>query len=90
MKESISQKEKLLMMMTEIYNQLEELESMLEVSFTEVRDNWIEEEKSRIAKPCKKISSLEAKLADENVENTKDQNTHSQKSASLKLELGMN
>ncbi|HJV15992.1 MAG TPA: hypothetical protein VJ546_01150 [Bacillales bacterium] len=90
MKESISQKEKLLMMMTEIYNQLEELESMLEVSFTVVRDNWIDEEKSRIAKPCQKISSLEAKLADENVENIKDQNGQAQKSASLKLELGMN
>jgi hypothetical protein len=93
MKESISQKEKLLLMMTEIYNQLEELESILEESFSEVRSDWENEELDKFTVPVQKITELEVKMKDDSLKKMEEQKEVSfptQKPSALKLELGMN
>jgi predicted Holliday junction resolvase-like endonuclease len=91
MSETFSQKEKLLMMMTDIYNQLEELEFVLETSFTELHDNWKNEELNKIAEPNQRISNLEKKIEEDTYkkfEEQKDAAYTDQKSSSLKFELG--
>jgi hypothetical protein len=91
MSETIVQKEKLLMMMTEIYNQLEELEFVLETSFTELHDNWKNEELNKFAEPNQRISNLEKNIVEnpyKKFEEQKDTSYTDQKSSSLKFELG--
>jgi hypothetical protein len=93
MKESISQKEKLLVMMTEIYNQLEELESILEESFSDIRKDWENEELNKFTVPVQKITELEMKMKENRLKNKEEQKEvsyPSQKPSALKLELGMN
>ncbi|WML45074.1 hypothetical protein [Neobacillus sp. PS3-40] len=88
---SVSQKEKLLIMMTEIYDQLEELESVLDASFSELSDKWKTDELSKMVEPEQKISNLEKKIEEvyfKNTEEQQDSNIKNQKPASLKFELG--
>jgi predicted Holliday junction resolvase-like endonuclease len=88
MSESFSQKEKLLMMMTEIYNQLEELELVLETSYTELHDNWKNEELSKIAESNQRITNLEKKIEEGSYKKSEEQKEDSYTDASLKFGLG--
>lgn len=62
MNESVSEKEKLLMMLTEINDQLGDVGSVLESSFSDLRNNWRREELERVAVPNQRITHLENKL----------------------------
>lgn len=59
MNKPISDKEKLLTMLTEIYDQLEELESVLEVSFSEHRTNLYESELGKITESKQRLVNIE-------------------------------
>ncbi|RSK51900.1 hypothetical protein [Bacillus canaveralius] len=82
MNEQSLEKEKLLTMLTEIYDQLEELESGLHSSLADLRDDWNEKQAARLTSCGNRLSALEIKmkLINENGELDKNQG--------LKLELG--
>lgn len=61
-----SEKEKLLTMLTEIYDQLEELESVLEASFSDLRFNLNWQEQEKLTKPMQKLTVVENKLEVQN------------------------
>lgn len=86
--ENQNSKEKLLSMLTEIYEQLEELEVVLEHSLTDLRENLNNQQLSQINELDNKISDTESAYQDlltmkqfskENIQNPKK---------ALKLELG--
>ncbi|MED3625025.1 hypothetical protein [Neobacillus thermocopriae] len=56
------EKEKLLNKLTDIHEQLEELECALEASFSELRKNLNKEEQEKLAVSKQKLSMLEIKL----------------------------
>ena len=62
-----SEKEKLLTMLTEIYDQLEELESVLEASFSDHRIRLNKEELNKISVPEKRLSMMEKELEELNL-----------------------
>lgn len=57
----ISEKETLLSMLTGIYDQLEELESVLDTSFSEHRNHLKEDEYKKILHVKEKLKKLESK-----------------------------
>jgi hypothetical protein len=59
MSEPKSQKEHLLMMLTEIYDQLEEMEVVLQTSFSDLRFYMDNKEMDKLVMPARKISALE-------------------------------
>jgi hypothetical protein len=92
MNKPLTEKEKLLMMLTDIYDQLEELESVLEASFSDLRCSLNKEEHSKLTIPLQKLSMLENKIDSEIVNpistgELTDIPVH-QTGKSLKLELG--
>ncbi|ETI70024.1 hypothetical protein [Neobacillus vireti] len=90
MNKSLADKEKLLIMLTGIYDQLEELESVLEASFSEQRVRLKKEEQGKLMKPIQKIAFVENTINKINPiynEENPDFNPN-QLSKSLKLELG--
>ncbi|EKN69566.1 hypothetical protein BABA_09076 [Neobacillus bataviensis LMG 21833] len=83
MNKPLSEKEKLLTMLTEIYDQLEELESVLEASFSDHRINLNREQQEKISVPVQMLSDMEYKIAND----LPDSNLN-QIPKPLKLELG--
>jgi hypothetical protein len=59
MNESLFEKDNVLTALTEINNQLEELESKIGESFSGLRSQWYREEIQRLSACEKKISSIE-------------------------------
>jgi hypothetical protein len=90
MNKPLSEKEKLLTMLTEIYDQLEELESVLEASFSDLRSSLNQEEQEKLTIPVQKLSAIENKI--ENQRATQDivdeYSENNQVAKALKLELG--
>jgi YesN/AraC family two-component response regulator len=90
MNKPLSEKEKLLTMLTEIYDQLEELESVLEASFSDLRTSLNQEEQEKLTIPVQKLSAIENKI--ENQSATQDildgYSDNKQVAKALKLELG--
>jgi len=90
MKKPLSEKEKMLTMLTEIYDQLEELESVLEASFTYQRRSLTNGEKEKLTVPNQQLLEFEKKIftpISTSYEEVSSTNL-SQVSKSLKLELG--
>ncbi len=90
MKQPLSEKENLLSRLTDIYEQLEELESVLGASFSDHRISLNREEQEKIAVPVQGLSDLGKKIATLTPFSTieiPDLN-HGQGSKSFKLELG--
>ncbi|MDQ1145294.1 hypothetical protein QE429_002121 [Bacillus sp. SORGH_AS 510] len=86
-----SEKEKLLTMLTEIYDQLEELESVLEASFSDLRSNLNRQEQEKLTKPMQKLTVIENKLEDQNglqMETDVYGEKNNPVATPLKLELG--
>lgn len=86
----MSEKEKMLTMLTEIYDQLEELESVLEASFSEHRLLLNNEEQDKITVTRHRLADIEGKSAEISLityEEILDPNLGTVPK-SLKLELG--
>ncbi|MBM7654882.1 hypothetical protein [Neobacillus cucumis] len=62
----MSEKEKMLSMLTEICNQIEELESVLEASFTDCRLQLKSKEQEKIKETIQRLSEVEEKSKLEN------------------------
>ncbi|MDP4083842.1 MAG: hypothetical protein Q8934_04415 [Bacillota bacterium] len=85
----MSQKEKLLLMMTEIYNQLEELETVLEETFADLHETYFDDEVTKLTTIDHKMTNLEKKFEEIQFgESTEWEMNHSKKSPTLKFELG--
>lgn len=86
----MSEKEKMLTMLTEIYDQLEELESVLEASFSDHRFHMNSEEQEKLTVTLHRLSDIGVKSAQVNPmshEEFLDSNLGAVPK-SLKLELG--
>ncbi|WP_160721285.1 hypothetical protein [Bacillus sp. USDA818B3_A] len=86
----MSEKQKMLMMLTEIYDQLEELESVLEASFSDQRFHLKKEEQEKITITSHLLLDLEEKSRQVNqkpYEDILDPNLNPVPK-SLKLEMG--
>jgi hypothetical protein len=90
MKKSLSQKEKLLTTLTEIYDQLEELELVLEASFSDLRLSLNQEEMEKLKIHEQRLSVIEQEFENINTLVTEEVTSLNPKqvSRSLKLELG--
>jgi hypothetical protein len=84
MNSSLPEKEKLLSMLTEIYDQLEELESVLEASFSDLRIQMNNEELKKLSAPVQKLTMIEKEL--DRIESTVGPNNTINRA--LKLEMG--
>ena len=84
MNSSLPEKEKLLSMLTEIYDQLEELEIVLEASFSDLRMQMNNEEQQKLTAPVQRLSKLEKEL-DRITPPTENSNSVTR---ALKLEMG--
>jgi hypothetical protein len=84
----LQEKEKLLTMLTEIYDQLEELELVLEASFTDHRMNLNSDELDKISVPEQRLSMMEKEFEDLNLGGDKVETNHNQVKRALKLEMG--
>ncbi|AIM15407.1 hypothetical protein [Neobacillus sp.] len=86
MADRLIEKEKLLIKLTDIHDQLEELEFALEASFSELRKNLNKEEQDKLAVSKQKLSMLEIKLNENSI--GEEINRTSIVSQSLNLEMG--
>ena len=88
----MSEKEKLVTMLTDIYDQLEELESVLEATFSDLRTNLNKNELDKITVPKQRLTVIENELfsVDGNpmLSNGIVDSNRCQASRSLKLEMG--
>lgn len=75
---NMSDHDTLIMTLTEIYNQLEELDSVLEASFSDLRSSLKHEELNKLNKPKLKLIKLEKECAKQSSQSIKR----------LQLELG--
>ncbi|MEH7176642.1 hypothetical protein [Neobacillus vireti] len=86
---SLPEKEKLLSMLTEIYDQLEELENVLETSFSDLRNQMNHEELLKLSSPVQRLYKLEQEL--DRINPVSDECAVEQNNSvtrALKLELG--
>lgn len=92
MNEPITEKEKLLMIFSEMNDQLAELESILKKSFSDLHKDLIREEEDKLSLSETRISHMEKSLAQEEVSiNDKTKNPFGKnQSVGLKFELGFN
>jgi hypothetical protein len=90
MNKRLSEKEKMLSMLTEIYDQLEELESVLEASFSDLRTNLNKNEPKKITILEQRLLVLENGIFNLNpISNDEVNNSNlCQTSRALKLEMG--
>ncbi|WHZ01506.1 hypothetical protein QNH48_21280 [Neobacillus sp. YX16] len=89
MNSSLPEKEKLLSMLTEIYDQLEELEIVLEASFSDLRIQMNHEEQKKLLEPIHRLSMLEMELDKINPSPHESTADHSiSVTRALKLEMG--
>ncbi|WP_045517843.1 hypothetical protein [Neobacillus niacini] len=86
MNSSLPEKEKLLSMLTEIYDQLEELEIVLEASFLDLRIQMNNEELNKLSAPVQRLSKLEKKL--DRINPTSNEEQSNSVTKALKLEMG--
>ncbi|WP_026573239.1 hypothetical protein [Bacillus sp. UNC438CL73TsuS30] len=89
MNKPMSEKEMLLTMLTDIYDQLEELESVLEASFSDLRNSLVEDEHNKLTMPKQKLSAIEEEMGNlfpDTCNHTDLKQNHV--SGRLKLELG--
>lgn len=87
MNKPLSEKEKLLSMLTDIYDQLEELESVLEASFSDLRISLNKDEQIKISDTSKKILFTESKIDHVNLTFFENSLEPNQKHTSKRLEL---
>jgi hypothetical protein len=85
MNSSLPEKEKLLSMLTEIYDQLEELEIVLEASFSDLRIQMNTEEQNKLSAPVHRLTMLEKEL---DKINPPSHGHSSSVTRALKLEMG--
>ena len=91
MNEPTTEKEQLFMMFSEMNDQLADLETVLRTSFSDLRNELVREEVTRLDVPDKKISTLEHRyIKSEIVKNEELANypLGRNQSAGLKFELG--
>ncbi|MEH7075171.1 hypothetical protein [Neobacillus drentensis] len=90
MNKPLSDKEKLISMLTEIYDQLEELEVVLEASFSGMRKDLNQEEQDKVTVTKQKLFGLEKSMDQINsITNLDLVNANpNHVSRSLQLELG--
>lgn len=62
MNKPLSDKEKLISMLTEIYDQLEDLEVVLEASFSDLRKSLNKEEQDKIMDSKQKLFGIQQKM----------------------------
>ncbi|WP_442594465.1 hypothetical protein [Neobacillus sp. D3-1R] len=86
--EKQNSKEKVLHMLTEIYDQLEELESVLEYSLTDLRINMGQQQLDQINKAEEKINKLEQSMTESAFSFQVNKETYQNLPPALKLELG--
>ncbi|MEH7331341.1 hypothetical protein V7161_01645 [Neobacillus drentensis] len=87
MNKPMSEKEKLVLMLTEIYDQLEELDSVLEASFSDLRISLNKEEQSKINDSALKLSFIENKIDQVNLAFFENSLESSKNPAAKRLEL---
>lgn len=83
-----SPQEKLLMMLTEIYDQLEELEEVLEHSLTDLRGNLYQHQADRMDKKEALLTKIEDSYNKQSSVNTNIIDFPQNHKKALKLELG--
>jgi hypothetical protein len=89
MKSSMPEKEKLLSMLTEIHDQLEELEIVLEASFSDLRNQMNNEELNKLSAPVQRLTKLEEELDKINpITNEANLEQNNSVAKALKLEMG--
>lgn len=86
--ENKNPQEKLLKMLTEIYNQLEELEEVLEHSFTDLRGEHYQQQVNKINAGEIKISNIEGAYIEQTLANKNVLELPQNLNKGLKLELG--
>jgi exodeoxyribonuclease VII small subunit len=86
MQGKIVEKRELLAMLTEIYDQLEELESVLESNLSGLRQNWYEDQTDKITVCGNKLETIENELTA--FSETKSETDNAKGSKSMQLELG--
>lgn len=90
MNEPVSEKDELLMMLNELNEQLEELDSIIEVSFSELRSHWFREEAKKLAVCSTRVSLIESKwLNTQNKGEFISSYSDKKQTSSLQLELGL-
>ncbi|MGG3469611.1 hypothetical protein ABES02_19280 [Neobacillus pocheonensis] len=89
MNKPLSEKEKLLSMLTEIYDQLEELESVLEASFSDLRISLNKDVQNKITNSAQTLSFLENKIDHVNLTIFENSLESNKKQAAKRLELEM-
>jgi VIT1/CCC1 family predicted Fe2+/Mn2+ transporter len=87
MDKAIPDKEKLLSMLTDIYDQLEDLELVLEATFSDLRNRLNDEELSKISKSEDRLSTIEKNIERINKQ-FEEQESPNQVARKLKLEMG--
>ncbi|MDN3016744.1 hypothetical protein PH210_11110 [Paenibacillus sp. BSR1-1] len=87
MNKPMSEKEKLVSMLTDIYDQLEELDSVLEASFSDLRISLNKEEQSKINDSALKLSFIENKIDQVNLAFFENSLESSKNPAAKRLEL---
>lgn len=80
--------EKLLTMLTEIYDQLEELEAVLENSLTDLRGNLYQQHSASMTLSEEKLNCIEQAYNDEFFVNQIKSDNYQNRKQALKLELG--
>ncbi len=86
---SLPEKERLLSMLTEIYDELEELELVLEASFSDLRHSLNRDEFNKLSSAEIKLSMLEKDLDKLNMNSSEIQEKQpGQIKPALKLEMG--
>lgn len=77
-------------MLTEIYDQLEELESVLEASFSDLRYSLNQEEQEKLTIPVQKLSAIENIIENQSAAHgiLDEYSDNNQVAKALKLELG--
>jgi hypothetical protein len=88
MNSSLPEKEKLLSMLTEIYDQLEELEVVLEASFSDLRVRMNHEELKKLSAPQQRLTKLEKQLERGFPSKEEEERDPSSLTRALKLEMG--
>jgi len=90
MNKPFTEKEKLLIVLTNIYDQLEELDSVLEASFSDLRTSLNKDEFNKITVPKRRLSVIENEIFELNPIANKEafDSNRCQASRPLKLEMG--
>lgn len=89
MNSSLPEKVKLLSMLTEIYDQLEELEIVLEASFSDLRSQMNHDEQKKLLEPIHRLTMLEMELDKINPPSPESTIGHCNSATrALKLEMG--